>query len=138
VSVERAPVPEEIVSRLRLTCLDLPEAREEAAWTGTRWLVRKKTFAHVLMIAGGWPPAYAKAAASDGPLCVLTFRSARPALDAPRFRRPPFFRPPWFPDIVGTSLGGDTDWYEVASLLTRSYCLLAPKKLAALVDLEHE
>lgn len=28
----------------------------------------------------------------------------------------------------------DTGWDEVAELLTESYCLLAPKRLAALVD----
>jgi hypothetical protein len=27
----------------------------------------------------------------------------------------------------------DVDWDEVAELLTESYCILAPKKLAALV-----
>jgi hypothetical protein len=31
-------------------------------------------------------------------------------------------------------LDANTDWDEVAALLTRSYCVLAPKKLAALVD----
>jgi hypothetical protein len=123
------------VAKLRLTCLDLPEAYEERAWVGARWLVRKKTFAHVLMIDGGWPPAYAKVARTKGPVYVLTFRSSRPALDSPRFARPPFFRPPWFPNIVGIVLDDGTDWYEVAALLTRSYCVLAPKKLTQLVDL---
>jgi hypothetical protein len=128
-------VPTEIASKLQLTCLDLPEAYEEEAWVGTRWLVRKKTFAHVLMIDAGWPPAYAKAAKSNGPICVLTFRSSSPDLESPRFQRPPFFRPVWFPDIVGLVLDEHTDWYEVAALVTRSYCVLAPQKLAALVDL---
>jgi hypothetical protein len=31
-------------------------------------------------------------------------------------------------------LDDDVDWDEVAELLTESYCLLAPKKLVALVD----
>jgi hypothetical protein len=127
-------VPPEIVTKLQLVCLDLPEAYEEAAWVGTRWLVRKKTFAHVLMIAAGWPAAYAKAAGANGPLCVLTFRADSPALESPRFAHAPFFRPVWFPDIVGLALDPATDWYEVGALLTRSYCILAPKKLAALVD----
>jgi hypothetical protein len=123
------------VARLQLICLDLPEAYQESAWVGTRWLVRKKNFAHVLMIDSGWPPAYAKAARSRGPICVLTFRSSGPALEAPRFDRPPFFRPGWWPDIVGMVLDDRTDWYEVAALVGRSYCALAPKKLADLVDL---
>ena len=127
-------VSEEILGRLRLTCLDLPEAYEEAAWVGTRWVVRKKAFAHVLMIAAGWPPAYVRAAGTKGPACVLTFRSSKPALDAPRFQRPPFFRPVWFANIVGLALDDRTDWYEVASLVTRSYLVLAPKKLTDLID----
>jgi hypothetical protein len=127
-------VPKEIVARLQLTCLDLPEAYEEAAWVGTRWMVRKKNFAHVLMIAGGWPPAYAKVARTDGPVCVLTFRSPRAAAEVPRFGGPPFFRPGWWPDIVGMVLDDGSDWYDVAALVTRSYCVLAPRKLAALVD----
>jgi len=127
-------VPRDIVSKLRLTCLDLPEASEEAAWVGIRWMVARKNFAHVLMIDGGWPPAYAKAARNDGPVCVLTFRLPRPMLQAPRFKRHPFFRPVWFPNIAGMVLDGDTDWDDVAALLIESYCVLAPKKLVSLVE----
>jgi hypothetical protein len=134
VTTARPEVPEELLSKLRLICLDLPEVREEKAWAGHRWVVRKKTFAHVLVIEAGWPPAYAKAAGSSGPLRVLTFRSRVPAGEIRRFDRPPFFRPPWFPNIVGVSLDVRTDWYEIAELLTTSYRVLAPAKLAALVD----
>jgi hypothetical protein len=134
VTVARPEVPEELISKLRLICLDLPEVEEEKAWTGRRWLVRKKTFAHVLVIDSGWPPAYAKAARSNGPLRVLTFRTAGPAAEFRRFDRAPFFRPPWFPNIVGVSLDGRTDWHEIAELVTKSYRALAPAKLAALVD----
>lgn len=126
--------PHEILAKLRLVCLDQPEACEEEAWAGTRWMVAKKNFAHVLMIDEGWPPAYARAAASVGPLCVLTFRISAAATGALRFERPPFFRPVWCPNIVGLVLGANADWDEVAALLTKSYCVLAPKKLAALVD----
>jgi hypothetical protein len=135
---KRAEVPREILARLRLVCLDLPEAHEEEAWAGTRWMVIKKNFAHVLMIDGGWPPAYARAAGSDGPLCVLTFRISAAATGALRFERPPFFRPVWWPNIVGLVIDANTDWDEVAALLTKSYRVLAPKKLAALVDGESE
>jgi hypothetical protein len=124
-----ATVPEPVLRPLRLVCLDLPEASEQAAWTGVRWIVARKTFAHVLMIEGGHPPAYAKAAGSDGPLCVLTVRGPRPAIDAPRFRQAPFFRPPWFDNIVGMSIDASTDWDELQTLLVQSYCLLAPRRL---------
>jgi len=33
-----------------------------------------------------------------------------------------------------SSLEPATDWDEVAELMTESYCVLAPKKLVALVD----
>jgi hypothetical protein len=130
----KVAVPPNVIASLRLACLDLPEAYEEAAWVGTRWMVRKKNFAHVLMIDAGWPPAYAQAAGSAEPLCVLTFRSPRPALDAPRFKRPPFFRPIWFPNIVGRVIDAATDWDDVRALVIESYCALAPKKLVELVE----
>ncbi len=112
-------------------CLALPEATEEAAWVGTRWCIRKKNFAHVLMVDGGHPAAYAKALGSGGPQCVLTFRSPLPSLDAYAYTWEPFFRPVWFPDIVGLKLDDHTDWDEVAALVRASYCHLAPKTLAA-------
>ncbi|UJW79210.1 hypothetical protein [Hydrogenophaga sp. SL48] len=127
-------VPPPVLHQLRLVCLDLPEAAEQQAWVGIRWVVAKKNFAHVLMIEAGYPPAYAKAAGSAGPLCVLTVRGPRPAIDAPRFRRAPFFRPPWFDNIVGLSIDASTDWEEVQDLLVQSYCLLAPMRLSERMD----
>jgi predicted DNA-binding protein (MmcQ/YjbR family) len=127
---EHAAVPTGIVAALRRVCLGLPEAHEEAAWTGTRWRVRGRTFAHVLVVAGGWPPAYARAAGTDGPATVLTFRSAGPELEALRHGGPPFFAPRWRADEVGLVLDDGVGWAEVAELLTESYCLLAPRRLA--------
>ena len=118
----------------RCVCLGLPEAYEEPAWAGARWLIRKRTFAHVLTIESGWPPAYARAAGTDGPITVMTFRSSGPELDALGNAGHPFFQPRWRPDIVGTVLDAGVDWDEVAELLTESYCVLAPKKLVALVE----
>jgi hypothetical protein len=128
------PVRDDIIARLRPICLGLPEAHEEAAWVGVRWRIGKKTFAHVLMIHAGWPPAYAKAAGTDGPACVLTFRSLLPSVDDAVFRKPPFFKPVWWPDIAGMFLGEETDWKDVALLLAASYRMLAPKRLARLVS----
>lgn len=131
---EHPQVAAVIVARLSAICLGLPEAWQESAWTGTRWMVGKKNFAHVVAIADGWPPAYAQAAGHPGPLTVLTFRLPQARADAPRFRRAPFFRPVWFANIVGLALDDGTDWDEVADLLAESYCVLAPKKLAARVE----
>jgi len=127
---ESRDVPPEIVAELRSVCLGLPEAYEEEAWAGTRWSIRKKNFAHVVSIAEGWPPAYARAARTDGPAVVLTFRSSGEELDVLTSAGHPFFRPPWAPNIVGMLLDPDAvDWGEVTELVTDSYCLLAPTKL---------
>jgi hypothetical protein len=131
---EHSEVSPEIVARLRGLCVGLPEAYEETAWVGTRWRIRKQTFAHVLFVDGGWPPAYARAAASDGPITVLTFQSAGEDLEAFSRIGNPYFRPVWRPGIVGMVLGAHVDWDEVAEVVTESYCVLAPKKLVALVS----
>jgi len=114
-------------------CLGLPEAYEEPAWVGLRWRIRTHTFAHVLRVEAGWPPAYARAAGTDGPATLVTFRSPGSERDELRSRGHPFFLPVWWPDAAGLLLEGDVDWDEVAELLTESYCALAPKKLARLV-----
>jgi hypothetical protein len=130
---KRLEVPPATLARLRAVCLGLPEAREEAAWVGTRWRIRQQTFAHVLMLNDGWPPAYARACGAHGPLCLLTFRSPLPPLDVHAYTWEPFFRPPWFRDIVGMRLEPHADWDEIAALLRDSYRHLAPAKLAARV-----
>jgi hypothetical protein len=100
---------------------------------GTRWRIGTKTFAHVLTIDGGWPPAYARAAETDGPAVVLMFRSSGEELGALRNSGAPFFAPVWRSDEVGMVVQDDPDWAEIIELLTESYCALAPKRLRALV-----
>ena len=118
-------VPEEIEAELRAICLTLPDAYEEHAWKGTRWMVRKKSFAHVLGVAD--------ARDADGDV-VLSFRAAADELDALRNAGHPFFYLGWGSDAMGMVLDDDTDWAEVRELVTESYCVLAPKKLIALID----
>jgi hypothetical protein len=131
---ESEDVPTEIVDRLRAVCLGLPEAYEEPAWVGTRWRIRKRTFAHVLTIDAGHPAAYARAADAEGPISVITFRSPLEELDALTNAGHPYFRARWGRDVVGLVIEDDIDWDEVGELLTESYCVLAPKKLIALVN----
>jgi hypothetical protein len=126
-------VPPAIVDEVRSICLALPEAYEEQAWVGTRWRVRKRTFAHVVTIDAGYPPAYARAAGHNGPITVVTFRSSAEELDALTNTGPPFFRPNWAPNVVGMVLEPGSEWHEVAELLTESYCVMAPTKLVKLV-----
>jgi hypothetical protein len=117
-------VPKAVESRLRTICLALPDAYEEQAWVGVRWMVRNKTFAHVLGIE------------FDGKVAevVLTFRAAADEVEVLRNVGPPFRLLGWGRDALGLTIDADTDWDEVAELVTDSFCVMAPKKLAALVD----
>lgn len=125
---------EDVIRRVRPLCLALPETYEEQAWVGTRWLVRKRNFAHVLEIEGGRPQAYGIAAATDGPVTVMTFRSSGLELDALIEAGPPFFKVSWGTTVMGMAFSADTDWTEVAELLAESYRFLAPQKLVKLLE----
>lgn len=128
---DNTEVPAETVARLRSLCLALPEAHEEQAWRGTRWRIRTRTFAHLLRIDAGQPAAFARAAGTDGPLDVLAFRSSGAELEALGHMGAPFSRPQWAPGVVLRALDGVVDWAEVAELVTESYRVMAPKRLAA-------
>ncbi len=117
-------VPEDVVARLRELCIGLPDAYEQRAWAGTRWMVRKRTFAHVLGVQIG----------DADPLVVLSFRSAGEELEMLRNAGHPFFGLGWARDALGMALDAETDWDEVRELMIESFCVLAPKKLITLVD----
>jgi hypothetical protein len=130
------PVSQHIVDKLGEICLVLPEVYEEEAWVGRRWMVRKKNFAHVLMIHNGYPPTYARVARvgkSETPICVLTFRTSMSAKEKPSFSSKPYFLPGWWPNIVGMTIDEQTDWRTVDKHLLQSYRALAPMKLVALL-----
>jgi hypothetical protein len=117
-------VPDQLEARVRALCLDLPDAYEEPAWVGTRWMVRKRTFAQVLGVEDP----------DREPVVALSFRSQGEELEALRGAGDPFFVLGWGRDAMGMVLDAETDWDEVRELLIESYCMLAPKKLVALVD----
>ena len=131
---EHAEVAPEVVDQVRAVCLSLPEAYEERAWVGTRWRVRTRTFADVLLIDAGWPPAYARAARDRRSSHGTDFPLLGRELDVLRGSGRPFFPPPWRQDEVGMLIGADVEWSEVAELLTDSDCLLASKGLSAQVN----
>jgi YjbR len=116
-------VPEDVENRVRELCLALPDAYEQRAWVGTRWMVRKRTFAHVLGIAFD----------DAEPVVVLAFRSAGEELEVLRRAGHPFVALGWGRDAIGMVLD-DPDWDEVRELVIESFCAMAPKKLIALVD----
>ncbi|WP_410812664.1 MmcQ/YjbR family DNA-binding protein [Micromonospora sp. 067-2] len=131
---EPGDVPPEFLDRLRPICLGLPETYEEPAWVGTRWRIRKRTVAHLYTVDSGHQVAQARAAEGDRPTCLLIFRSPPDEIAALVAGGHPFHKPDWGPTVLGMVVDDDTDWDEVGELLTESYCLLAPRRLAALVD----
>ena len=124
----------EVVARLAATALALPEAYEEDAWTGVRWRIRAKTFAHVMVAQEGFESAYREITGHSGPETIMTFRSSGDELLALAHAGLPFYKPPWSPTIVGMVLDDATDWAEVAELVTESYRFCAPQKLVRRLD----
>ncbi len=113
-------------------CLALPESYEQRAWAGVRWMVRKKTFAHVLSIDRRTDGDCESG--DDGSVVTLAFRSSGEELEMLRNSGHPFFVLGWGRNAMGLVLDDATDWDEVRELVTESYCVLAPKKLSARIN----
>ncbi|GEP40499.1 hypothetical protein NPS01_41620 [Nocardioides psychrotolerans] len=124
----------EAVRRVTAVALALPEAHEEDAWVGVRWRIRQQTFAHVLPIRAGRPEGHARAAGTDGPALMLTVRAEPDEAALLLAVGVPFVALPHWGTMVGLLLAESPDWDEVAELVTDSYCVQAPRRLAALVD----
>jgi hypothetical protein len=121
---EYVDVDDEVLARLRERCLAFPDAREEQAWAGRRFMVRRRNFAHV----------FAMCDERGKVSTMLAFRSPDEERDALVATGHPFFLLGWGRNAVGMVLDDETDWDEVREIVTESYCVLAPKKLVALVD----
>jgi hypothetical protein len=113
---------DEVEARLEKICLALPEVNEGPAWNGRSWRIRKSHFCQVFTVDDG-----------DTQKGIMIFRSEPPELDALVHLGHPFFKPGWGSKVVGMVIDDDTDWDEMAELIVDSYCIQAPKKLAALV-----
>ena len=124
----------EVVARVGATALALPATHEEDAWTGVRWRIRGRTFAHVLVAQEGYESSYRVTTGVAVPTTVLTFRAEVGEVMALERAGHPFYKPPWSPTIMGMVLEAGTDWAEVAELVIESYRICAPQKLARLLD----
>jgi hypothetical protein len=112
----------EPIDRLRAICLALPEAVEQEAWGDPTFRVRGRIFA-MEKRGDGRVSLWCKA--PPGSQMVLV------GADPERFFVPPYVgHKGW----IGVRLDRAPDWAEVAWLVRRSYRLIAPKRLAALVE----
>jgi predicted DNA-binding protein (MmcQ/YjbR family) len=110
------------IDRLRAICLELPEAEEKEAWGDPTFRVRGKIFA-MEKRGDGRVSLWCKA--PPGSQMVLV------GADPERFFVPPYVgHKGW----VGVRLDSKPDWEEVAALVKRSYRLIAPKRLATLIE----
>jgi hypothetical protein len=113
---DRPLVPEAWVLRLDAILGRLPACEMESAWTGTRWRVGSATVAHVF---GGEDQRFR-----------ITFRGEPDEVAAFEHLGEPYFRSDWGGNVIGLLLDENSDWAELAELLTDSYCLQAPARLA--------
>jgi hypothetical protein len=125
---------EDVVRRVAALAAPLPEAYQEDAWTGVRWRIRTKTFAHVMVAQEGYESAYRDITGDPDGRTLLTFHATGDELLALTHAGLPFYSPPWSPTIIGVVLDDDTDWTEIAELVTESYRFCAPQKLARLLE----
>ncbi len=110
------------MNRLDGILRQFPQVINEPAWVGFRWRVQGATIAHVF---GG----------EDG-LNRITFRGEFDEVMAFEHLGAPYFKAGWGANVIGLILDEGTDWVELRELLTDSYCLVAPERLAAGVRTE--
>ena len=114
------------LSRVRRICLALPDATEQEAWGEPTFRVRKKIFA-----------MYASAANHHGRGEHALWCKAALGVQEILIRTDPqtYFSPPYVgvSGWIGIRLGSIGD-AELREHVVESYCLVAPKKLQALVD----
>lgn len=113
---ERAEVPDHLLRRVRAVMARLPECEEEPAWVGTRWRVGQATVAHLFD--------------GEDQRLRITFRAEPEEVMAFEHLGPPYFRAGWGRNVVGVLLDDWHDWDELTELLTDSFCLQAPARLA--------
>lgn len=112
------------LTELSMICLALPEAVRSDSGSHAAFTVRKRTFAYFLSDhhGDGIVAVTCKALPGDN----TSLAAAQPE----RFYLPSYIGPKgWVALRLDT---GEIDWEEVRELVLGSYCLVAPKRLAAL------
>jgi hypothetical protein len=117
-------VPQAFVERLRPLCLGLPETTERVDKWAYNYEIRRRSFC--LFVAPADP--------SGKPVPLLVIRADPDEREVLLAIGHPFFAARNGRDRLGILLSDATDWEEIGELVTESYRMLAPKKLAALLD----
>ena len=130
----RAPVevPQDIGERVRRLCLALPEVavRVDSSVSRTRstarsYDIRRRSFCLLV--------AMESRSGESAPLLVL--RADPDEREVLLSNGHPFFLPRRAArDRIGVWLTDETDWEEIRELVIESYRIIAPNKLAALLD----
>ena len=119
------PVPKAIVSKVARCCKGLPEsAVRETNGPVLEVAVRKRRIGTLFCMRNPLGKV-------DTMLVVRADPEERRVLAG---IGDPYFDVRTRPERVGILLGPSTDWTEIRELLTEGYLLVAPKSLAALVD----
>jgi hypothetical protein len=119
---------EAMSAAIRDVCLALPETTEKTGSWARNFEVRRRSFC--LFLTPDSP--------ANNTVPVLVLRSTDDDREMYLAMGRPFFEVPRNNKRVGLVLSGTTDWQEVRELVTDSYCMIAPKKLIALLDLPPE
>ena len=124
-------VPEDLLERIRTLCLALPEvtvridaSQSRARSTAHSFDVRRRSFC--LLVASEDP--------AGKPVPLLVLRADPDEREVLLSVGHPFFASRAGRDRIVVVLTDDTDWEEIRELVTDSYRIRAPKKLAALLD----
>ena len=114
---------EDELSRVRRICLALPEATEQVAWGEPTWRVRKKLFA-----------MFAANHHNDGRIALWCNAPLGVQEHLVRSEPETFFVPPYVgvKGWIGIVVARASD-EVIASLVLDAYCMVAPKRLQALV-----
>jgi phosphoribosylglycinamide formyltransferase 1 len=126
--VSRAASPDFLIAQVRERAMALPEADEVTSHGMPCFgIIKGKKFAYISSDHHG-----------DGKVALLVKISGAEEQamlidsDAERYYRPPYFGDGW----VGIRLNlGDTDWDHIGQWLAKSWRAVAPRKLAAMMDL---
>jgi len=127
---DQVEVPADVVKIVHRLCLALPEVTERVDFSrvltrSTAWSfeIRRRSFC--LLVASE---------DTDGkPETILVLRAAPDERDALLTVGYPYYTARAGEDRIVVVIDDDTDWFEMAELLTDSYRMLAPKKLIALL-----